>query len=590
MIRCKLVEQGGADADASSARVGRAVAGEVLDLGRAASSRIYLPDPRVRLEHAKIHRAEDGFLYLEAIGPVLVNQRAETRVRMAVGQMITVGPYDFQVELLDDGPGVAVAQLTMAFSQRAAGSATQPHSARSVGLRNGWVTRRRLAWLLSLIVVALGALLPVWHAYQPAGAAQVVAHPADLQGRVLAWVLANTRRLDTFWNPGPISSAHQNFAQDCRSCHAKPFERVADASCTSCHKTTGTHVADKAIEHSTFDGQRCATCHKEHQGLGAMKTADVIGCEQCHSDIRRHSPKTALGNVSDFARNHPEFRLSIRQSMDPPVVQRVLRSAGLRNDTGLKFPHDIHMARVGIKSPTGPASTGGRVLLECDSCHRLDAASARFEPVRMAQSCQGCHRLSVDPQAPQREVPHATPAEVATAVREIYASLAVDRYPVSLVTVNSLLQRPAGEEPAAQAVSAARWVHERSEQALVAMFDKPTGVCKTCHATKREPASGKTAARWTVQPVVTTQHWFPQSRFSHDQHKNADCGSCHKATQSKLASDILMPDLSTCQSCHSGARAETNKVVSRCDSCHGFHGKTEHPAFLKKLALAGPKQ
>ena len=60
MIRCKLVEYINPDATQSQARVDRAVAGEVLGLGRAASCKIYLPDPRVRLEHASIHRAEDA--------------------------------------------------------------------------------------------------------------------------------------------------------------------------------------------------------------------------------------------------------------------------------------------------------------------------------------------------------------------------------------------------------------------------------------------------------------------------------------------------------------------------------------------------
>lgn len=586
MIRCKLIERAAVDSADSSARVDRAVTGEVLGMGRAAAARIYLPDPRVRLEHASIHRAEDGFLYIDAAGPVFVNQRAETRVRLAAGQIITLGPYDFEVLLLEDGLGVAVAQLTMAFSQRAAAAVPQGTSARSVGLRDGWLTRRRLAWL-AMLVMLLASAIPVWHVYHPPVLGAGAAAPTDLKGRAVAWMGANLGRLDNFWNPGPISSAHQTFAQDCRSCHDRPFQRVADASCTSCHKSTGAHVADKTIEHSAFAGQRCATCHKEHQGSAAMKTADVIGCEQCHSDIRRHAPKSALGNVSDFARDHPEFRLSIRQQLEPPLVQRVVRTAALRNDTGLKFPHDIHLAKVGIKSPSGPAATGGRVVMQCASCHKPDAAGSGFEPVRMAQDCQSCHRLSVDPQAPMREVPHASPAAVGTAVREIYAGLVVDRYPVSLVTVNDFLQRPTAEVEAGRSTNAARWVHEQSDRAMVAMFDKSTGVCKTCHATSRLSDSASKTVRWLVQPVVSTRHWFVQSRFSHAQHKNAPCGSCHQADKSRSASDILLPDLKTCQNCHSGARPQPDKVVSRCDSCHGFHIKTEHPSFGKTASVLG---
>ena len=590
MIRCKLVEYTSPDATQTLARVGRAVVGEVLGLGRAASCKIYLPDPRVRLEHASIHRAEDGFLYLEAAGPVSVNQRAQTNVRLAVGHKITIGPYDFVVETLEDGPTQADARLTLSFALRpmAQAQGDRVHHEAVGGLRNGWFTRRRLAWLFSLLVVVFAGL-PVWHAYHPVDQPLPFATAPGWQTQAVTWLRVRTASLDTFWNPGQVASAHQNFAQNCRACHDQPFARVTDSSCTSCHKSTGAHVADKALDHATFQGQRCASCHKEHQGSAGMRMVDSIGCEQCHGDIRRHAAQTALGNVSDFGRDHPPFRLSMRQADDPKRVQRVAQTASLRNDTGLKFPHDIHLAKAGIKSPTGPVATGGRVVLECAACHRLDAAGTRFEPVRMARDCQSCHRLSVDPQAPEREVPHARPADVAVAVREIYASLAVDRYPVNLVTVNSLLQRPQAQSAAGRATTAGRFVQEQTERAMVSMMDRPTGVCKTCHAVQKQAGAAGQPVAWQIRPIVTTEHWLPKSRFSHAQHQNAACSSCHAAGASKLAADILIPDLASCRSCHTGARpdkVDSHKVQSRCDSCHGFHAKVDHPAFAKAARAA----
>ncbi len=588
MIRCKLVEYTNPDATQTQARVDRAVSGEVLALGRAASCKIYLPDPRVRLEHASIHRAEDGFLHLDAAGPVFVNQRAQNTVRLAVGQKITIGPYDFVVDSLEDGPGLPGARLTLSFAQRAGAQPGQSAVQEEAlgGLRQGWVTRRRLAWLFSLVMLVCAGL-PVWHAYHPPDQPLPFATAPGWQTEAVTWVRAQTARLDTFWNPGPVSSAHQTFAQDCRSCHDQPFARVADTTCTSCHKTTGTHVADKSLDHAAFQGQRCATCHKEHQGAASMRTVDAIGCEQCHGNVRAFAPGTTLPDVSDFGRNHPEFRLSVRLPGEPQRVQRVAQTAALRNDTGLKFPHDIHLARVGIKSPTGPASTGGRVVLECANCHRPDAAGARFEPVQMARDCQACHRLSVDPQAPEREVPHAAPADVAVAVREIYASLAVDRIPVSLVTVNSLLQRPQAQPALAVATSAGRWVQQQSERTLAGMMESTNGVCKTCHAVERQPAAKTVPDRWQIRPIVVTGHWLPKSQFSHTQHQNASCTSCHDAGTSKTAADILIPDLASCRTCHAGAKADDRKVASRCDSCHGFHSKVEHPAFGKTAAAKG---
>ncbi len=231
--------------------------------------------------------------------------------------------------------------------------------------------------------------------------------------------------------------------------------------------------------------------------------------------------------------------------------------------------------------------TGGRVTLGCADCHTLDAAGARYEPVRMDKSCQGCHRLAVDPQAPERQVPHAAPEVVATAVREIYASLAVDRFPVSLVTVNTLLQRVNPQNAPAVSTGAGRWVQDQSRMVLVSMFESSNGVCKTCHevgkaATAGKPQGGAVPVTWQVRPVVMTSHWLPKSKFSHAQHKDAACASCHQAEGSKRASDILIPDIATCRTCHAGAKPEPDKIASRCDSCHGFHAKLEHPMFAQR--------
>jgi predicted CXXCH cytochrome family protein len=428
-------------------------------------------------------------------------------------------------------------------------------------------------------------------------AVQVRAQPAqgvwnsaqDLAGLAVSWVLSRSTRFDTFWNPGPIASAHQSIAEDCRSCHAKPFERVADASCTHCHKSIGTHVSDPRMDRMVFQEQRCATCHKDHQGSTGMRTVDAIGCVQCHADVRRHAPTTQLANISDFSRDHPAFRLSVRSTAAGAQMQRVTQTAALQSDPGYSFPHDLHLAKAGIKSPGGPAATGGRVVLECASCHTLDAASVRYEPVRMDRHCQGCHRLSVDPQAPDRQVQHGKPEVVRTAVREIFASLAVDRYPVSLVTVNTLLQRPGADAPPSRTLGATQWVREQTERVMVSLFESPSGECRTCHAVQRAAPAKGAPTDWTVAPVASSSHWLPHSSFSHAQHKNADCGTCHAAGQSKSAADILLPDIKVCQGCHAGTKGEPDKVASRCESCHGFHGKPLHPSFTKSATSATVK-
>lgn len=665
MIRCKLVEYSNPDATQVLSRVGRAVSGPTLSIGRAAACRIYLPDPRIRLEHATIRRAEDGGLYLDAIGPVSVDLRPTGSVRLAVGQRITLGPYDFIVDELADGPGEAAARLTLSFALRAADDS--PAAAIAAlgreGVRRGWLTRRRLAWSLALAVLLATGVLPLWQALQPvpplgtakhavAGGAAIAAAadapmatapaaaapvavapvpaapvaaepaptaPAAAAARTGPIAAADTpasgwqqavQRLDTFWNPGPISSAHRTFADDCRACHATAFVRVADDSCTHCHEHVGPHIEDAELERSAFAAQRCASCHREHQGPPAMRRVAALGCAQCHADLARYAPQSKLGKFADFADEHPDFRLSIRRADDPEKIERIAQTPALRHDAGLKYPHDVHLDPKGVKSPQGPAATGGRVRLECADCHRPDAAGVGFEPVTMARHCQSCHRLAIDPQAPAREVPHGGPEAVAVSVREIYANLAVARFPLEVVTANTFLQRPTGRPATRSASSAERWVQEQSERSFAAMFAKDKGVCSTCHTTTRagdagDAAAGSTAATnpansansanpelaaliagalpaWRVTPVVATRDWLPKSAFSHAQHASAKCGDCHRAAASKSADEVLIPDITVCRKCHGGAQRDSEKLVSRCEDCHAFHRATEHPVFARQ--------
>ena len=46
--------------------------------------------------------------------------------------------------------------------------------------------------------------------------------------------------------------------------------------------------------------------------------------------------------------------------------------------------------------------------------------------------------------------------------------------------------------------------------------------------------------------------------------------SCHAAETSLVSSDILMPDIASCQTCH-GDEHTDDQLVSVCLDCHSFH-------------------
>jgi len=574
MIRCTIVETTSQPGEAAS-RVARATVSEIVMLGRAAACKIYLPDPRVRLEHARMARGEDGYLYLEGVGgSVQVDNEAQDRIRVAEGQRINLGPYEFVVSGVAHGPELPQIQLTLQFTHKPAEATAGSGSDAPRGMRRSILNMRTLSWSAALLALVFLLVLPLWQAFH---AATTPTQPPQAG-------------MDQAWNPGPISSAHQTFGNQCRNCHTQAFQRVKDADCTHCHKNAGPHIsAHPQLQSATFGEQRCATCHREHQGEDGMKKVDAVGCAECHGDIKVFTPTAELPNVGDFGKQHPEFRLSMRIAPGADGIARRVRTPQLQENSGLKFPHALHLSSKGIKSPTGPTSTGGRVVLECGNCHQLDSAKVRFVPIRMEKDCQGCHRLGVDAQYPTRQVPHAAPEAVVTALQDLFASLALEQNPSQVVTVNTLLQGPQIQPAGANTTGAARWVAQKTQAAAKTLFEDPKGACKTCHTI--DPLTAPNAkAPWKVQPVLSTSAWLPKARFSHAQHANAACTSCHAATTSRSSADVLIPAIEVCRHCHTGTLVETrnliqqDKVASGCNLCHSFHAPVVHASFKAEKA------
>jgi len=66
--------------------------------------------------------------------------------------------------------------------------------------------------------------------------------------------------------------------------------------------------------------------------------------------------------------------------------------------------------------------------------------------------------------------------------------------------------------------------------------------------------------------VMTTN----KGRFDHSRHSAPGCVDCHAAPDSDKATDVLLPQIATCQACHGGETA-AQRVPSTCVACHDFH-------------------
>lgn len=559
MIYCLLVKITRNSQDLAI-REEREIAGDTLRIGRGTNCILYLPDPRINLHHASIQYADDGKLYLES-AKELLNFNGELRKREALrhGSRILIGPYELIVEQKDKDHDLIISyELIQPLSDdRAEFKKRSRTSLAQTGL-----SKRSIALSLAALIALAFLILPVLNATQPLLKASSENLPITL---------------DESWNPGPISAGHQAFAKDCQQCHTTPFVQVQDKACTSCHQDIGNHVANKKMQATLFGETRCASCHLEHKENHAIAQGYPALCVDCHSDLKQHKlahPDIALNEIHDFASDHPVFKLSIKTGVKANDITRISQNdkKNLIENSGLKFPHDVHLSEKGIKSPDGS------VKLECSACHTPDEAGVRFKPIAMQTHCASCHSLAFEPAVSSREVPHGSVQDVMTTLEEFYGSQSIKQTPIDVATIDGLLRRP--EQPVAKSERklANTWANEKARIIATDLFE--VRVCSTCHTVTRDESH--LAAPWKITPVNITQHWLPKNNFAHNQHSNSECATCHNTKTSKQSGDISIPDITSCRSCHTGATPARNKVTSTCESCHGFHLPNHEKLFIEQ--------
>ncbi|MEO8358999.1 MAG: FHA domain-containing protein [Vicinamibacteria bacterium] len=546
------------------------VSGDPITIGRSPQSSVFLPDPRVHLDHALIRSNDLGKLYVEAReAPLDVNGELADRAKLRRGARILIGPYEITPEPPtnpnhDFGLAVEMVQPIT--------DVLGPLRERSrLSLAATHLSKRGLSWGLFALVAFFMLALPFAHATSPdlrEGGAQPLPGPL----KSVAWAVA--------WNPGPLSQGHHLLAAQCDACHRTPFEPVPDAACVRCHKNTGPHVVASSPSASVDLGVRCAECHRDHRGAALSHASGPRVCVDCHGSIKARHPLSSLVAVTDFGTDHPEFRLSMINPKTGLVEKAAARADQPRVEaSGLKFPHARHLAPSGVRSPTGPR------VLECANCHKKDEANERFQSVKMTESCSECHRLEFEPAVTTRQAPHADPALVMESLREFYARVALGEKPIDVPVVNDLLRRPASGVPQVEKTNALSWADRKAASVATDLIEHR--VCIQCHEVSRVQGRSAVDPAWTIKPVRITSYWLPGANFDHRSHQQATCETCHKVRQSTTSADIAIPNLATCQTCHAGEKPAPGKLFSPCQTCHSFHRETRG-GFASKIAGAVP--
>ena len=533
---------------------------DVIALGRGADSQVYLPDPRVRFNHAEIHSRASGLIIEAGSATVdlVVNGVTTQSSQLGIGDRIGIGPYE--VVLVDPPEGKDLA-ITVELV-RGIGDDLEKLKERScTSIAEAGLRMRATSWVLGILVLGLFLAWPVAYYFAKVGGDAMKMTPMEV-ARSAGGVWPAVA--DLAWDSGEISGPHRFIASSCGSCHTDAFVQVQDDACIACHTRVEHHADPVEFKLAELTESRCQTCHKEHNGSAPIILEDDVLCADCHSRLKESAPSTALLDASDFGDDHPQFRPTLvtdaeagtwqRHALDPDnwPVER----------SNLKFTHKKHLKPEGLRVPGRSTNT----VLQCGDCHQPEPGGVGMAPITMEAHCAECHELKFEPASPKRVVPHGDTSTVALTLKEFYGDMAL-RGGAEMEDAPASVRRRAGTKlTKAARLEALEWADQRAERAADYVFGK--SVCRVCHEVSRTDQEG--AAGWHVEKVVLADRWMPKGLFDHGQHEPLNCVECHKAQESELASDVLLPGIETCQNCHGGAAA-TARVPTTCTACHDFH-------------------
>jgi predicted CXXCH cytochrome family protein len=529
----------------------REFGGGELAFGSAPDCAIHIVGRGVERRHGLLEPLRDG-LRLRCAGRarVLVNGAPVRTATLRPGELFELAGSTVRVEAPPPGFDAAVT-VTPARNV----SPGDLEGAYVTALDQTWLSRRRPAWLLATALLLFGLIVP-WLV------------PAEH----LPWILS-----DRIWSSGPLHPAHGvAIADDCSACHVKPFQRVQDTQCLACHQQVTDHAAADLAAHVGLDSRRCASCHKEHHTpRHLIITADAL-CTDCHA--APDWPDNRLASVRGFTlATHPPF------SADLLVSRTELRGTGFAYEwlpistpvadaveqSNLKFPHDVHLDAARVQT----MDTG--TPLVCADCHQLQLDDEHFEPISMERHCRACHDLKFDRTAPDRELPHGNPVEVLLTMEGHFMRLYADPEVGEPARPRRRLPDSRGGDDA-DACEGPAYLCARERTAREAETQFTRRGCVTCH----EVATHDTTdllGRYQVVPVRLTPDFFTAARFNHRKHLtqhgasgDAACLSCHDATASSSSSDVLIPDIDNCVTCHGDYR-QRGLVTLNCIDCHAFH-------------------
>lgn len=564
---------------------------DAITIGRSGDQLIQLRGGKIQPRHAVIKMAE-GDLVITGVdkNSVIVNGAELKNSALAVGDEI--GLESHRIKIVRPPAGFDFACEVFVDDE------LQDQALESVyrtQLADTGLGKRLPSYILGLLVLAV---VLVW----PLSGYLLRDNPVNESGQV-----EYTRKGagDKLWSSGPLLPAHQlEVGDDCSACHKVPFQTVQDEACIDCHQGVADHFEYSLGQqhggalgklHIDMGVTECQSCHKEHNEPGVMVVSADSLCVDCHEAPLQLSDNTSgTKAATGFDReSHPGFKLNF---LLPKIVKKGTgvgvewyqqyreADSGQLEISNLKFPHDVHLDAEKVQTP---GSAQGMV---CSDCHSLKSDNEHFEDITMEQHCSACHDLTFDVADPERELPHGSPRTVVQTIEEHFVRVYTD--PDYKPLGSERKRRLPGQKQSGERCDGKPFDCGMQRATIEAGIQFTQRGCITCHEVS-DNSSDDLYARWMVLPVKINHDWYDRALFDHASHltqrgksENAVCSSCHAAGESSSSSDVLIPDIENCLSCHGDVSVQ-EKVLVNCISCHAFHpGNPFDPTNITKQEAA----
>jgi len=431
------------------------------------------------------------------------------------------------------------------------------------------------------------------------------------------------------YSSGRLSEPHAVFETQCAACHVQQTgnfsAKAENSACLACH--------DGPVHHAEQTRTlNCADCHIEHRGKINLSAASNQSCATCHSDLRANGGASHyVSHILSFEDGHPEFDAADKTNRDPGTIKlnHSLHMKPIRrspNGPNVQLDcSDCHRPAASNSAwPYADARYAAASVAYSDADnfratgtsglnpHNPSSGRELMAPVKFATACASCHLLTFDKRFDEG-VPHDKPEVVHAFLVKTFTNY-IAAHPSELREMKDPLRSLTGKllPPHTQSLTASQWVAQKTLVAEELLWKK---TCSQCHAVAGAKFEDTDQARWSpyspitvegkqafvqnrnsalhvvfadailpkVAPANITLRWLPHSKFDHSAHTGFTCTSCHsKALPSTDSSDVLIPGIATCQTCHAPG---PNHAESRCFECHTYHDWPRRKEVKPSFAL-----